>query len=62
MGTATSKKDRGKGALIGAAAGARWEVASGITMDKQESELRHKLEARGSCGQKRGSDQPGHAG
>ena len=48
VGAATSsKKDRGKGALIGAAAGGAVGGGIGYYMDKQESELRHKLEGTG---------------
>lgn len=48
IGAATSsKKDRGKGALIGAAAGGAVGGGIGYYMDRQESELRHKLEGSG---------------
>lgn len=48
IGAATSsKKDRGKGALIGAAAGGAVGGGIGYYMDKQEAELRHKLEGTG---------------
>ncbi|AZZ93881.1 glycine zipper 2TM domain-containing protein [Hahella sp. KA22] len=48
IGAATSsKKDRGKGALIGAAAGGTVGGGIGYYMDKQESELRHRLEGTG---------------
>ena len=48
IGAATSsKKDRGKGALIGAAAGGAIGGGIGYYMDKQEAELRHKLEGTG---------------
>ncbi len=48
VGAATSsRKDRGKGALIGAVAGGAMGSGVGYYMDKQESELRHKLEGTG---------------
>lgn len=48
IGAATSSKsDRGKGALIGAASGAAIGGGIGYYMDKQEAELRHKLEGTG---------------
>jgi len=48
IGAATSsKKDRAKGALIGAAGGAAIGGGIGYYMDKQEAELRHKLEGTG---------------
>lgn len=48
IGAATSSKsDRGKGALIGAAAGGAAGGGIGYYMDRQESELRHKLEGTG---------------
>jgi|TARA_B100001121_G_C18695871_1_gene624984 outer membrane protein OmpA-like peptidoglycan-associated protein len=48
IGAATSSKsDRGKGALIGAASGAALGGGIGYYMDKQEAELRHKLEGTG---------------
>ncbi len=48
VGAATSsRKDRKKGALIGAAAGGALGGGIGYYMDKQESELRHKLEGTG---------------
>ncbi|WP_372996323.1 OmpA family protein [Marinobacter sp.] len=48
VGAATSSKsDRGKGALIGAAGGAAIGGGIGYYMDKQEAELRRKLEGTG---------------
>lgn len=48
IGAATSSKsDRGKGALIGAASGATIGGGVGYYMDKQEAELRRKLEGTG---------------
>ena len=48
VGAATSSKsDRGKGALIGAASGAAIGGGIGYYMDKQEAELRRKLEGSG---------------
>jgi outer membrane protein OmpA-like peptidoglycan-associated protein len=48
IGAATSSKsDRGKGALIGAAGGAAVGGGIGYYMDKQEAELRRKLEGTG---------------
>ncbi|WP_336366208.1 OmpA family protein [Marinobacter sp. C2H3] len=48
VGAATSsKKDRAKGALIGAAAGGAIGGGIGYYMDKQEAELRRKLEGSG---------------
>ncbi len=48
IGAATSSKsDRGKGALIGAASGAAIGGGIGYYMDKQEAELRRKLEGSG---------------
>ncbi|MBW4933953.1 OmpA family protein [Marinobacter sp. F4206] len=48
IGAATSSKsDRGKGALIGAASGAAVGGGIGYYMDKQEAELRRKLEGSG---------------
>ena len=48
VGAATSSKsDRGKGALIGAASGAAVGGGIGYYMDRQESELRRKLEGSG---------------
>lgn len=48
VGAATSSKsDRGKGALIGAASGAAIGGGIGYYMDKQEAELRHRLEGSG---------------
>lgn len=47
IGAAANKKDRGKGALIGAAAGGAVGGGVGYYMDKQESELRHKLQGSG---------------
>ncbi len=48
IGAATSSKsDRGKGALIGAASGAAIGGGIGYYMDKQEAELRRKLEGTG---------------
>lgn len=48
IGAATSSKsDRGKGALIGAAGGAAIGGGIGYYMDKQEAELRRKLEGTG---------------
>ncbi|MBZ2168576.1 MULTISPECIES: OmpA family protein [Marinobacter] len=48
IGAATSSKsDRGKGALIGAAGGAAIGGGIGYYMDKQEAELRRKLEGSG---------------
>ena len=48
IGAATSSKsDRAKGALIGAAGGAAIGGGIGYYMDKQEAELRHKLEGTG---------------
>ncbi|OZG70227.1 hypothetical protein BTA51_26865 [Hahella sp. CCB-MM4] len=48
IGAATSsKKDRAKGALIGATAGGAIGGGIGYYMDKQEAELRHKLEGTG---------------
>lgn len=47
VGAAANKKDRGKGALIGAAAGGAVGGGVGYYMDKQESELRHKLQGSG---------------
>lgn len=43
----SSKKDRGKGALIGATAGGALGAGVGHYMDKQESELRQRLEGSG---------------
>jgi outer membrane protein OmpA-like peptidoglycan-associated protein len=48
VGAATSSKsDRGKGALIGAASGAAVGGGIGYYMDRQEAELRRKLEGSG---------------
>ncbi|SDW37938.1 OmpA family protein [Marinobacter mobilis] len=48
IGAATSSKsDRGKGALIGAAAGGALGGGIGYYMDRQEAELRQKLEGTG---------------
>lgn len=48
IGAATSsKKDRGKGALIGAASGAAIGGGIGYYMDRQEAELRRRLEGTG---------------
>nr|WP_282104228.1 OmpA family protein [Marinobacter alexandrii] len=48
IGAATSSKsDRGKGALIGAAGGAAIGGGIGYYMDKQEAQLRRKLEGSG---------------
>ncbi|WP_148863582.1 OmpA family protein [Marinobacter fonticola] len=48
VGAATSSKsDRGKGALIGAAAGGAAGGGIGYYMDRQEAQLRHKLEGTG---------------
>lgn len=48
VGVATSSKsDRGKGALIGAASGAAVGGGIGYYMDRQEAELRRKLEGSG---------------
>ncbi|MDY6840817.1 MAG: OmpA family protein [Pseudomonadota bacterium] len=48
VGAATSSKsDRGKGAMIGAASGAAIGGGIGYYMDKQEAELRRKLEGTG---------------
>lgn len=48
VGAATSSKsDRGKGALIGAASGAAVGGGIGYYMDRQESELRRRLEGSG---------------
>lgn len=48
VGAATSSKsDRGKGALIGAGAGAAIGGGIGYYMDKQEAQLRRKLEGSG---------------
>lgn len=48
VGAATSSRsDRGKGALIGAAGGAAIGGGIGYYMDRQEAELRHKLEGTG---------------
>ncbi|WP_166255091.1 OmpA family protein [Marinobacter salicampi] len=48
VGAATSSKsDRGKGALIGAASGAAVGGGIGYYMDRQEAQLRQKLEGTG---------------
>ncbi|GAA3574796.1 OmpA family lipoprotein [Marinobacter xestospongiae] len=48
VGAATSSKsDRGKGALIGAASGGAIGGGIGYYMDRQEAQLRHKLEGTG---------------
>lgn len=48
VGAATSSRsDRGKGALIGAAGGAAVGGGIGYYMDRQEAELRHRLEGTG---------------
>lgn len=48
IGAATSSSsDRGKGALIGAASGALLGGGTGYYMDKQEAELRHRLQNTG---------------
>lgn len=48
VGAATSSKsDRGKGALIGAASGAAVGGGIGYYMDKQEAQLRNRLEGSG---------------
>ncbi|HCW89908.1 MAG TPA: hypothetical protein DHU56_07635, partial [Marinobacter sp.] len=48
VGAATSSKsDRGKGALIGAASGAAVGGGIGYYMDRQEAQLRRKLEGSG---------------
>ncbi|MDV2077818.1 OmpA family protein [Marinobacter xestospongiae] len=48
IGAATSSKsDRGKGALIGAASGGAIGGGIGYYMDRQEAQLRHKLEGTG---------------
>lgn len=47
VGAAANHDDRGKGALIGAAAGAAAGGGVGYYMDRQEAELRHKLEGTG---------------
>lgn len=44
---ASSRSDRGRGALIGAAAGAAIGGGIGNYMDRQEAELRHRLEGTG---------------
>lgn len=44
---ASSKSDRGKGALIGAASGAAVGGGIGYYMDRQEADLRHKLQGSG---------------
>ncbi|MBS3805029.1 MAG: OmpA family protein [Oleiphilaceae bacterium] len=55
VGAATSSKsDRGKGALIGAASGAAVGGGIGYYMDKQESELRQRLEGTGVRVQRNG--------
>jgi outer membrane protein OmpA-like peptidoglycan-associated protein len=57
IGAATSsKKDRGKGALIGAAAGGAVGGGIGYYMDKQEAELRHRLEGSGVRVQRNGDE------
>jgi len=43
----SSKKDRGKGALIGAAAGAALGGGAGYYMDVQEAKLREKMQGTG---------------
>ncbi|WP_217906030.1 glycine zipper domain-containing protein, partial [Brevibacillus laterosporus] len=43
----SSKKDRGKGALIGAAAGAALGGGVGYYMDVQEAKLRDKMRGTG---------------
>ncbi|MEQ5834723.1 OmpA family protein [Marinobacter sp. NFXS9] len=56
IGAATSsKKDRGKGALIGAAAGGAAGGGIGYYMDRQEADLRHKLEGTGVRVQRNGN-------
>lgn len=48
IGVATSSKsDRGKGALIGAAAGGALGGGAGVYMDRQEAQLRQRLEGSG---------------
>lgn len=47
VGALSNKKDRGKGALIGAAAGGAAGTGIGYYMDRQEAELRHRLEGTG---------------
>lgn len=48
VGAATSSRsDRGRGALIGAAGGAAVGGGIGYYMDRQEAELRHRLEGTG---------------
>jgi len=47
LGLAVSKDDRKKGAIIGAGIGALSGAAVGAYMDKQENELREKLEGTG---------------
>lgn len=48
VGAATSSRsDRGKGALIGAAGGAAVGGGIGYYMDRQEAQLRHRLEGTG---------------
>ncbi|TBW54324.1 glycine zipper 2TM domain-containing protein [Marinobacter halodurans] len=56
IGAATSSKsDRGKGALIGAAAGGAAGGGIGYYMDRQEADLRHKLEGTGVRVQRNGN-------
>ena len=43
----SSKKDRGKGALIGAASGAALGGGIGYYMDVQEAKLRQKMKGTG---------------
>ncbi len=47
IGALSSKKDRGKGALIGAAAGAALGGGVGYYMDVQEAKLRDKMRGTG---------------
>ena len=47
IGALSNHNDRGKGALIGAAAGGATGGGIGYYMDRQEAELRHKLEGTG---------------
>ena len=54
VGALANHKDRGKGALIGAAAGGATGGGIGYYMDRQEAELRRKLEGTGVRVQRNG--------
>ena len=62
IGAATSsKKDRGKGALIGAAVAGAAGAGYGYYADKQEAELRRSMQGTGIEVQREGDNQIGRA-